>query len=71
MKKLLIVIIVIVLVVIGIMYLGAPADVTPESGVIDQSVDTTESIDADLETIDVGASLEADFDSLDADINSL
>ena len=71
MKKLLIVIIVIVLIVIGLMYLGAPADSTPENGEIDQSADTTESIDADLGTIDTDGSLEADFNSLDADINSL
>lgn len=71
MKKLLIVIVVIVLVIIGIMYLGAPETTTTPGGEIDQSADTTESIEADLGTIDADGSLEADFNSLDADINSL
>lgn len=71
MKKLLIVIVLIILVIVGILYFGAPDTVTKPESAIDQSADTTESIDADLSTIDVDGELDADFKSLDADINSL
>ena len=71
MKKILIVIILIILVVVGLLYFGAPETPTPASTAVDQSADTTESIDADLNTVDVGAEFEADFQSLDTDINSL
>ena len=71
MKKILIVIILIILVVVGLLYFAAPETPTPAGTEIDQSADTTESIDADLNTVDVGAEFEADFQSLDTDINSL
>lgn len=71
MKKLIIVIIVILLIIVGILNFGAPDTVTQPESAIDQSADTTASIDADLGTIGADDSLEADFNSLDADINSL
>lgn len=71
MKKLLIVIIVILLVIAGILYFGAPDTATQPETAIDQSADTTASIDADLNTVDIDGEFDADFKSLDADINTL
>ncbi|MDO8482492.1 MAG: hypothetical protein Q7S86_01575 [bacterium] len=73
MKKIIIVIVIILLVIVGILYFGAPDTATQlqTETAIDQSADTTASIDADLNTVNIDGDLDADFKSLDADINSL
>jgi len=69
MKKILLGIVVIAIIV-AVLISGKTAEAPVTDVVIDQSVDTTESISGDVESLDIG-SLDADFNALDADINSL
>lgn len=74
MKKLIILVIIIGAVVWAIMRFGAPAtpSVTSEEAVdtVPASIDTTESIDGDVKSVDVG-DLDADFQVIDTDLQTL
>lgn len=71
MKKILLAIVVIIILAFVLLSGGEPADApTVEVPVVDQSVDTTESIVEDLEVLDLG-DLDMELDALDEDINTL
>ena len=69
MKKLLILIVIIGVVVWVLMRYGTPEATAPATS-DSLGVDTTESITADLDTLDTGET-DAELNALDADVNSL